>query len=63
MKFNQAPVFQLAKKTVQSVTKYFAKSKKLSQKWTRQENFGIWFHVSFDRYCQKLIFGGETTQF
>ena len=28
---NQAPVFQLAKKTVLSVTKYFAKSKKVRQ--------------------------------
>ena len=31
LKFNQAPVFKLAKKTVQSVTKYFAKSKVVQQ--------------------------------
>ena len=33
-----------------------AKSKKIKQNWTRLENFDICFCVSFDRYCQKLVF-------
>ena len=45
---------------LQSVTKYFAKSKKIKENWTRAENFVIGFCISFDRYCQKLIFEGET---
>ena len=39
-----------------------AKSKKKKQNWTRPENLDIWFCVSSDRYCQKLLFGGETGQ-
>ena len=36
------------------------KKVKIKQNWTRPENLGICFCVSFDRYCQKLIFRGET---
>ena len=45
---------------LQSVTKYFAKSKKIKENWTRPENIVICFCVIFDRYCQKLIFEAET---
>ena len=45
---------------LQSVTKCFAKSKKIEQNWARPENVDICFCVSFDRYYQKLMFGGET---
>ena len=41
------------------MTKYFPKSKKMKQTWTRPENFDICFWISFDRYYQKIIFGGE----
>ena len=40
---------------LQSVTKYFAKIKKIKQNWTRPENFDIYFCISLD----KLNFGGE----
>ena len=45
---------------LQSLTKYFAKGKKVKQNWARPENFDICFCVSFDCNCQKLIFGWET---
>ena len=48
------------KECLQSVAKYFAKNWKIKQNWTRSGNFDICFCISFDRYCQKLIFGGET---
>ena len=44
---------------LQSVIKYFDKNKKIKLNWLRQENFDISFSVSFDRYCLKLMFGGE----
>ena len=36
------------------------KIKEIKENWTRPENFDICFCVSFDRYYQKLIFGGQT---
>lgn len=40
---------------LQSVTKDFAKIKKIKQNWTRPENFHIYFCISLD----KLNFGEE----
>ena len=34
-------------------------SKKVKQNWTRPENFDICFSISFDHYCEKLIFVGR----
>ena len=39
--------------------KYFVKRKKIKQSWTRPKYFEICFYISFDCYCQKLIFGRE----
>ena len=43
-----------------AITNNSAKSKKIKQNLTRPENFDICFCKYFDRYCQKLISGGET---
>ena len=42
------------------MAKYFVKNKKIKQNLTVPQNFDICCCISFDRYCQKLIFGGET---
>ena len=42
---------------LQSVIKYFVKSKKSKQNWTRPGNFDIYFCVSFHHYFQNLDFG------
>ena len=47
-------------KYVQSLMKYFGKSKKIKQNWTRPENFDIRFSVIYGNYCQILVVGGET---
>ena len=45
---------------LQSVAKYFTKTKKIKQNWTRPENFDISFCVSSGHFCQGLTFGGDT---
>ena len=55
--------YQLVQKIVQneylqSVTKYWAKSKTIKQNWTNPENFDAC--TSCDCYCEKLILGRET---
>ena len=45
---------------LQSVTKYFVKSKKIKQNSLRPKNVDICFCLGFDWFCQKLIIGGET---
>ena len=47
---------------LQSITEYFTESRKIKQSWTRPENSDICFCISFDRYSQKLFFGGKTGQ-
>ena len=44
----------------QSMTKYFARSKKIKRNWTRPEDLDFYFFIGFDCFFQKLIFGGET---
>ena len=44
----------------QSMTKYFAKSKKIKQNWTRPEDLDFCFGIGFDYFFWKLIFGGES---
>ena len=46
--------------SLQAVIKYLVKNKKIKQNWTRQENFNIWFCLSFECYFQKLVYGGKT---
>ena len=42
------------------MAKCFAKCNKIKQNWRNLENFDICFCVSFDRYCQNIMCGGET---
>lgn len=49
---------------LQSVTARVSKSKKkIKKNWTRPEKFDLCFCVTFNRYCQKLIFEGEARHY
>ena len=59
-KLFKASYTKKTKINLQSVIKYFSKVKQTKENWTRPQNCDTCFCVSFDHYCQKLFFGGET---
>ena len=56
-------LLKLFKRTLLSVKKSLAKSKKIKHNQTRSENFGICFYVIRERLCQRLISRKETGHF